>query len=88
MAGRPYALPSALHADRGLVAQLGRAVVRTPRRKAIRRGSFDSVRRPEQAIARWLEKWNQNARPFRWTKSAADIKRSISNAALIYDTGH
>jgi len=56
--------------------------------QAIRRGSFDSVRRPEQAIARWLEKWNQNARPFRWTKSAADIKRSISNAALIYDTGH
>jgi transposase len=56
--------------------------------QAIRRGSFDSVRRLAQAIARWLEKWNQNARPFRWTKSAADIKRSISNAALIYDTGH
>ena len=56
--------------------------------QAIRRGSFDSVRRLEEAIARWLEKWNQNARPFRWTKSAADIKRSISHAALIYDTRH
>jgi transposase len=56
--------------------------------QAIRRGSFDSVRRLEGAITRWLAHWNQNARPFRWTKSAARIKRSIRNAALIYETGH
>jgi hypothetical protein len=40
--------------------------------QAIRRGSFDSVPGLEAAITRWLaEDWNQNARPFRWTKSAA-----------------
>ena len=56
--------------------------------QAIRRGSFDSVRRLEAAITRWLEKWNDNARPFHWTKSATDIKRSIRHAALIYETRH
>ena len=56
--------------------------------QAIRRGSFDSVRRLEQAINRWLAHWNENARPFRWTKSAAKIKRRIRDAALIYETGH
>ncbi len=56
--------------------------------QAIRRGSFDSVHRLEAAINRWLAHWNENARPFRWTKSAADIKRSIRNAELIYGTAH
>jgi transposase len=56
--------------------------------QAIRRGSFDSVRRLETAIKRWLVHWNEHARPFRWTKSAADIKRSIRAAELIYETGH
>ena len=54
--------------------------------QAIRRGSFDSVRRLEGAITRWLAEWNENARPFHWTKSAADIKRRLRNAALIYET--
>ena len=56
--------------------------------QAIRRGSFQSVRRLESAIMRWLAHWNQQAQPFRWTKSAARISRSIPNAALIYETGH
>jgi hypothetical protein len=55
---------------------------------AIRRGSFDSVRRLEAAIMNWLSHWNDNAKPFRWTKSAADIRRSIRNAALIDETRH
>lgn len=54
--------------------------------QAIRRGSFESVRRLEAAIMNWLSHWNDNAKPFRWTKSAAAIKRSIRNAALIYET--
>src|ERR1700731_2042372 len=54
--------------------------------QAIRRGSFDSVARLEQAITRFLANWNENAKPFRWTKSAHQIKRSIRNAALIYGT--
>jgi transposase len=56
--------------------------------QAIRRGSFESVRRLEGAITRWLAHWNENATPFRWTKSAARITRSLRNAALIYETGH
>jgi hypothetical protein len=53
---------------------------------AIRRGSFDSIRRLEAAITNWLAAWNQNAKPFRWTKSAAGITRSLKHAALIYET--
>jgi hypothetical protein len=54
--------------------------------QAIRRGSFDSIRRLEQAIMRWLDRWNQNAQPFRWTKSAADIKRSLTDVTAICET--
>jgi len=56
--------------------------------QAIRRGSFPSVARLEQAISRYLAQWNENAKPFRWTRSAATIKRSIRNAKLIYETQH
>jgi transposase len=45
--------------------------------QAIRRGSFDSVRRLERAIARYLAHWNENAKPFRWTKSPKEIRRKI-----------
>jgi transposase len=54
--------------------------------QAIRRGSFDSVRRLERAIMRWLVHWNDHARPFRWTKSAAAIRRSLNNVTAIYET--
>jgi len=53
--------------------------------QAIRRGSFDSVRRLERAITRWLTHWNEIAKPFRWTRSAAEIKRSIANVTAIYE---
>ena len=51
--------------------------------QAIRRGSFTSVAQLERAITRFLAHWNQNAKPFVWTKTAAQIKRSIQNAKLI-----
>ena len=54
--------------------------------QAIRRGSFDSVRRLERVIMRYLAHWNDNAKPFRWTKSAADIKRSLNSVTAIYET--
>ncbi len=56
--------------------------------QAIRRGSFDSTRRLEEAILRWTAHWNRNFRPFRWTKSAAEIKRSLANVTAICDTPH
>jgi hypothetical protein len=54
--------------------------------QAIRRGSFNSTRRLGQTIMRWLDHWNQNARPFHWTKSAAQVKRSLTNVTAIYET--
>lgn len=57
--------------------------------QVIRRGSFDSVRRLERAIRRYLEAWNQDAKPFTWTKSARQIRRkSIAHVAATYETSH
>ena len=53
--------------------------------QAINRGSFDSVAELERAITRFLDNWNQDAKPFLWTKRAEQIKRSIRNAKLISD---
>ena len=56
--------------------------------QAIRRGSFDSVRQLEKAIATFLAAWNENAGPFRWTKSAREIKRKIRRVEETYGTRH
>lgn len=56
--------------------------------KVIRRGSFDSVRQLERAISRYLESWNQDAKPFIWTKSARQIRKSIARVAAISDSAH
>jgi len=56
--------------------------------QAIRRGSFDSARRLEPAINASWPTGIKNAKPFRWIKTAAQIKRSIHNAELIYGTEH
>jgi putative transposase len=54
--------------------------------QAIRRGSFGSVAQLERVITRFVEHWNQNARPLVWTKTAQQIRRSIRNAKLISET--
>jgi hypothetical protein len=46
------------------VAQLGRTLVRTGTAQAIGSGSFNSTQRLEQAIMRWFDHWNHNAKPF------------------------
>jgi hypothetical protein len=46
--------------------------------KAIRRGSFADVRRLEAAIINWLNHWNENTKPFHWTKSAKVIKTQLT----------
>ena len=56
--------------------------------QAIRRGSFESLKRLESAIVRYIDHWNEDPRPFRWTKSAAEIKRSIEIVTVIYETQH
>jgi hypothetical protein len=52
---------------------------------AIRRGSFDCLRRLEQAIIRYRAQWNETTRPSRWTESAATIRGSVRKAKLIYE---
>ena len=54
--------------------------------QAIRRGSFESLNRLERAILRYIDHWNENPRPFRWIKPAADIKRSLQTVTAIYET--
>jgi transposase len=44
-------------------------------RKSVRRGSFPSVRRLVAHIRAYIEHWNDNATPFVWTKTPADIIR-------------
>lgn len=56
--------------------------------RSIRRGSFNSVRALERSILRYLAHWNENAKPFRWTKSARTILRSIRRVTQIYDSAH
>ena len=46
-------------------------------RQAIRRGSFDSVRRLEKAIEKYIAQWNEHAEPFCWTTSVREIRRKI-----------
>jgi transposase len=56
--------------------------------QAIRRGSFESLNRLERAILRYIDHWNENPRPFVWTKSAAEIRRSLETVTAIYETQH
>ncbi|MFF0140767.1 IS630 family transposase [Streptomyces sp. NPDC005227] len=47
--------------------------------KLIRRGVHTSVRALEQDIRTWIDGWNQNPRPFTWTKTADEILNSLAD---------
>lgn len=55
--------------------------------QAIRRGSFSSVRALERAIMKYLDAWNAEAKPFRWTKTPRDIRRKLTPVGSTYETG-
>ena len=44
----------------------------------IRRGVHKSVQALEADIRAWIENWNQNPRPFTWTKTAEEILDSLA----------
>ncbi len=44
----------------------------------IRRGVHKSVQALEAGICAWIENWNQNPRPFTWTKTAEEILDSLA----------
>ena len=55
----------------------------------IRRGAHKSVQALEADIRDWIENWNQNPRPFTWTKTAEEILDSLARyIARISGAGH
>ncbi|GAB2991897.1 hypothetical protein GCM10027184_52400 [Saccharothrix stipae] len=46
--------------------------------KLIRRGVHTSVTALENDITAWIDTWNDNPRPFTWTKTADEILNSLA----------
>ena len=47
--------------------------------KKLRRGTHTSVRQLNTDIRAWIDTWNDNPRPYVWTKTADQILASIGN---------
>ncbi|OEJ56639.1 DDE endonuclease [Streptomyces agglomeratus] len=47
--------------------------------KLIRRGVHTSVKALEADIRAWIDSWNENPRPFTWTKTADEILKSLAD---------
>ena len=57
--------------------------------KKLRRGTHRSVRELNADIRAWIDTWNDNPRPYVWTKTADQILDSIgSYCTRINDSGH
>jgi transposase len=57
--------------------------------KLLRRGAHKSVRALNTDIRQWIDTWNENPRPYVWTKTAEQILDSISRyCQRINQTGH
>jgi transposase len=57
--------------------------------KKLRRGTHTSVRQLNDDIRAWIDTWNDNPRPYVWTKTADQILASIGNyCQRINDSGH
>jgi transposase len=57
--------------------------------KKLRRGTHTSVRQLNDDIRGWITTWNDNPRPYVWTKTADQILASIGNyCQRINDSGH
>jgi transposase len=46
--------------------------------KKLRRGTHRSVRQLNADIRAWISTWNENPRPFVWTKTADEILESVA----------
>jgi transposase len=57
--------------------------------KKLRRSAHTSVRQLNSDIRTWVETWNENPRPYVWTKTADQILQSIAHyCGRITDSGH
>ncbi len=56
--------------------------------KLIRRGVHTSVQALENDIKAWIATWNENPRPFTWTKTADEILSSLADYLAKLGTDH
>ena len=56
--------------------------------KLIRRGVHTSVQALENDIKEWIATWNDNPRPFTWTKTADEILNSLAAYLARLGAGH
>ncbi len=57
--------------------------------KWLRRGTHRSTKELEASIADWIDRWNEDPKPFVWHKSADEILQSLGTyCARISDSGH
>jgi transposase len=56
--------------------------------KLIRRGVHTSVQALENDIREWIATWNDNPRPFTWTKTADEILNSLADYLAKLGTGN
>jgi len=56
--------------------------------KLIRRGVHTSVQALENDIRNWIATWNDNPRPFTWTKTADEILNSLADYLAKLGPGH
>ncbi len=56
--------------------------------KLIRRGARTSVQALENDIKDWIATWNDNPRPFTWTKTADEILSSLADYLAKLGAGH
>ena len=55
----------------------------------IRRGVHKSVQALEKDVRAWIDQWNQDPKPFVWTKTAEEILDSLARyIARISGAGH
>ena len=64
-------------------------MVRRADHQWLRRGTHRSVAELEQSIQSWIDTWNQDPRPFVWTKTADEILDTIATyCQRINDSRH
>jgi hypothetical protein len=67
----------------------GRALVRALTEKLLSRGVHKSVKSLEKDMLAWVDTWNEDPKPFIWTKSAEEILESLERLLRrIKDPGH
>jgi hypothetical protein len=47
--------------------------------KKLRRATHRSIQAPKKDIRDWIKTWNENPRPFVWTKTADEILERLAS---------